>query len=409
MMTIRAASVVVTLVLLTSACGGSKPTVSTSASTLSPSRSGSPSPVPPASPTPSPRTATSNSFDLLPSPGPAPGTGPQIACSGSIGPTDPVAIVQLHGAAPTSVLRDYADPAASSTVCQFGPAYVDVQQLIDSRHVVVRYSGNGTTFYALVDLPGVHFTWFQLPEQYATFLSISPALDEVVWLGSDVSNADRVHVTTRAGDSIVAALAGGSGRCGSPEDAKQAAFSPSGQHMFVLDQHGGPRMTSLLLLSGTKQELLLTPPTGGWAAGDEPNMALWSPTGDTLYYRQRGDVWRWQPGGDPQRYLSGVKWYYPTISGDSGALAYSVSHTSGLHDVYLVDLAHPGDPRHIGQGARNLPVFLTSTLLWYKSEGEAQCGPSGSQPLIYDLSDGSESPTIVDYILAVWPATSSNF
>jgi hypothetical protein len=38
------------------------------------------------------------------------------------------------------------------------------------------------------------------------------------------------------------------------------------------------------------------------------------------------------------------------------------------------------------------------------------CATFGSEePLIYDINDGSESPSIIDQVMAVWPATSSNY
>ena len=87
-------------------------------------------------------------------------------------------------------------------------------------------------------------------------------------------------------------------------------------------------------------------------------------------------------------------------------MAYSVGASDGLHDVYLVDLAHGGLPQLIGE-RRNLPVFLNSTQLWYMSEGQDICGPGVDEPLIYSLGDSSESPSVYR-VLGVWPATSSN-
>ena len=83
--------------------------------------------------------------------------------------------------------------------------------------------------------------------------------------------------------------------------------------------------------------------------------------------------------------------------------------SDGLHDVYLVDLAHGGGPARIGKGARTVPVFLNSTQFWYKTEGPSICGPGSNQPLIYDITDGSESGSVIDQVQAVWPATSSQF
>ena len=93
-------------------------------------------------------------------------------------------------------------------------------------------------------------------------------------------------------------------------------------------------------------------------------MALWSPTAETLYYRQGGDIWQWTDGSGPQLFLPDTNWVQPTISADGAHLAYSVLRPDGLlHDVYLIDLANGGSPQKIGDGARKLPVFVNSTQL----------------------------------------------
>lgn len=63
----------------------------------------------------------------------------------------------------------------------------------------------------------------------------------------------------------------------------------------------------------------------------------------------------------------------------------------------------------IGKGPRTTPPFLNSNLLFYKTEVQGPCGSGGDRSLVYDLSDGSESPSIIDYVGSVWPSTSSNF
>lgn len=346
----------------------------------------------------------------------------QISCSGAIGPSDPVAVVQLHTGA--VVLRDYADPTHPRTACQFHGQGTAIRQLIDARHVVVEGSATyglpasiPITLYAVVDLPEVHYHWFQLPliqDNFSTFLSVSPSLDEVAWLssagGTDNYSLDDVHLSTSSGNHVVASIKAAYGRCGSPDDSRLADYTHSGTHLYVLDQ-SVPFLNTLLVFQGADTRLELVPPAGsqdrpGWPQGAQPGMAVWSPTSETLYYRQSSDVWKWSPSG-LQRYLSAVNWYYPTISPDGSHLAYSALRPDGLHNVYLVDLAHGGNPQLIGDGARNLPVFLNSNQLWYKSDSQGPCGPGGSQPLIYDLSDQTEAPSVIDQVFAVWPATSS--
>jgi hypothetical protein len=358
-----------------------------------------------------PITSTSASFDLLPVEQPADFTS-AITCDGPIGASDPVAVVQLRAATEGGVgdivLRDYADPAIPRTVCKFAPG-IQFVQLIDARHVVIQYDGAAGSSYAVVDLPEVRFHWFDLSDGYPI---VSPGLDQILWLetfgdfelGSGGTN---VHITTSAGDHIVASLQHPiGGRCGSPEDSKSGGYAHSGDHVFVLDQPT-PDFNSLLVIDGETPVLSVAAPTDGWAQSAYPAMPVWSPTSETLYYRQGTDVWRWTAGGSPEIYLPGVSWYYPTITPDGAHLAYAVNRPDGLHDVYLVDLAHDGSPQLIGE-ARNQPVFLNATQLWYRSEGQGICGPSGDEPLIYNLTDTSEAPSVIEQVLGVWPATSSN-
>lgn len=417
-----AAGAVVVVVVVGAAVGlaigafGARPTADASpipSASASPSAAAGPptqTASPAASPASTPATSSSASFNVLPGQQPT-GFVSQITCSGSIGASDPVAIVQLHETVEGTgavVLRDYADPGSPRTACNFGQN--GVAQLIDARHVVIEGHAYGGT-YAVVDLPEVRFHWFQLPpsgpDWPSTFLAVSPGLDQVLWLEADVAGGtDKVHITTSARDQVVASLPDQhGGRCGSQDDSKQGAYTRSGAHLFVLDQQS---INSLLVVEGETVVLSLVPPSAGWPPGGHPAMAVWSPTSETLFYRQGGDVWQWTPAGGTQQYLPGVTWYFPTITPDGSHLAYSVGRPDGLHDVYLVDLARGGSPQLIGE-ARNLPVFVNSTQLWYKSEGQGVCGHGSDVPLIYNITDGTESPSIIDWVRHVWPATSSNY
>jgi hypothetical protein len=414
----RAAALAGTALLLAvTACTAGSPSATSSpaGASRSPTPAGSaafitatPTVSPSAVPTSSPPASSTASFDLLPARQPADFTL-KITCSGSIGASDPVAIVKLHAAVEGSgdvVLRDYADPATPRTACsfsQYGDSYV--RQLIDAHHVVIE--GNGA--FAVVDLPEVRFHWFKPP---GGFLAVGPKLDQVLWLTSDPEGTatDTIHLSTIAGDRVIATLPDNNlGRCGSPEDSEWAAYALSGSHLFVLDQPL-PQTNSLIVVEGETIVLSVIPPRAGWPMGAHPLMAVWSPTSETLYYRQGDSVWRWTTAGGAQRYLTGVQWLRPTIAPDGAHLAYSVLRSDGLHNVFLVDLSHGGTPVLIGKGARKLPAFLNSTQLWFRSEGK-DYGCAGSEeekPLIYNLTDSSEAPSIIDWVLKVWPATGSN-
>jgi hypothetical protein len=350
-----------------------------------------------------------------------------ISCNGSIGSSDPVAIVRLPAAG--TVLLDFADPAQPRMACRFQS--LSVLQLIDAHHVVV---GGEGSLYAVIELPGLSARWFQLPSGPSgpsNFIAVSPGLDSVFY------STDQVHLATKAGDDVVGTPPNplGSG-CGGPEESKQVAYARSGQHAFQVDQLR-PNLNFLNvfnnLLVPTSQ---LSPPTHVqmWMTPDnspekQPWMPVWSPNSELLYYRVSGGVSIWTPegssvsasAGSAYRYLPGVSWYYPTVSADAKHLAYAVERSDGLHDVYLIDLAHDGGPKLIGKGARTLPVFLNSSQLWYRSEGLGTvvassarsnpgiCSPGDSAPLIYDITSGTETTTSIDNVYSVWPATSSNF
>jgi hypothetical protein len=405
--------------VLLSACGSSagtalhgspSPVPSASADSASPTPTLS-TPTPTKSPASSP-ISSGASFSVLPHKQPA-GFVSKITCTGSIGAADPVAVVQLHNSSGgDAVLRDYANPSSPRTACVFRNNQVN--QLIDARHVVIYPQMSGVDAYAVVDLSEVRYHWFQLPRPTgfgAGLIAVSPRLNEIAWLSNnDRTGGDRkVHLTTKSGDKVVGNLPIALGRCGSSEASKEGAYTNSASHLYVLDQPLPDN--TLLVFQGTKQVLAVRPPSGGWPKGvaSQPMIAVWSPTTQTLFYRQNGSVWQWTQAGGKQLYLKGISWYYPTFSPDGRHLAYSVLRSDGLHNTYVVDVAHGGSPKLIGKGPRNLPVFLNSTQIFYRSEGNGICGPSVNQPLVYDVTDGSESSTVIDGVSHIWPATSSQF
>jgi hypothetical protein len=286
-------------------------------------------------------------------------------------------------------------------------------ELIDPRHVVIALGA-----WAVVDLPEVRYHWFQLPKvvypMEAEFLAVSPRLDQMVWLtyridpNTSMAISREIHIATAAGDHVVASLPDEPvGFCGAPPDySKRAAYSSSGEHLFVLDHprslQGGLNLySSLRVFDGDTAVLSLVPPNGGWAEGDHPAQAVWSPTSETLYYRQGGDVYRWTPAGGQTLLLPEVNWNWPTITPDGRHAAFVVDG-----QVYLVDLVDGTSPRLIGQ-SREKPVFLNNTQLWFTTPNVHGCITGDEEPLIYNISDGSESPSIIDRVRVVWPATSA--
>jgi hypothetical protein len=413
------ASVVLAFALL--GCSGvtPSPSLSPAADTSAPTQAlASLAPPPSASPaiTPSPTSASlpSGPFAILPGVAPANFVA-HISCTGTIGASDPVALVQLHAAVAYTgpvVLRDYADITKPRTVCTFGNTGFLVVQLIDARHMVIG-AGDGSSF-AVVDVPEVRFHWFHLAQPAAgfgvDFIAVSPALDRVIWkevqpLGSP---HDVIHITSARGDRVVATVPDtNAGRCGSGSDSNTGGYTRSGSALFILDEPL-PEISLLVLESETVVFSDVSPSLVP-ATTTRPLMALWSPTSETLYYKKSGSIWQWTPSGGSQRFLSGVDWASASISPDGAHLAYAIEGSDGLSDTYLVDLAHGGQPVRIGKGHRAGPVFLNDTQLWFIPQGGGGCtGPAPTGPLVYNVSNGTESPSIIDNVRRVWPATGTH-
>ena len=400
--------------ILPTASPAPEPGVTDVASTPSPvvSASAPPASLPPTMPAPNP-----GPFNVLRAPGRA-GFDMQIKCSGPIGQSDPVALVRLTTASDAShdlVLRDYANVDKPRTVCNVSPGDGYVFQLLDSRHVVVADGASeDEALFAVVDLPEVRYRWFRLPRTKgwgSELITVGPALDRVVWksVNPDGTGTDTVYLSTATRTRVLATLPDtNSGRCGSPTDSAPGRYTTSGSYLYVLNQ---PILSnnSLLIFNGRESQLSIVPPHVEWAKGNEPYMAVWSPVSPTLYWSKGGDVWRWTPEGGKQRYLAGVSWYDPTISPDGRYLAYSVVGADFKSRVYLVDLSADPVPKKIGDGPRAEPRFLNSTQLWYEVGGAGGCRGSPNPYRIYSVTSGSEDASIIEYVVAAWPAASANY
>lgn len=369
---------------------------------------------PPSAPPATPDPRYVGSFEILPG-SPRTDFHADIACTGSIGAADPVALVELAkggGSGGGTVLRDYADLKNPRTVCTFGDTYI--RQLIDATHVVIQ-DQDESALYAVVDLPAVRYRWFQLPETGsewgADLITVGPALDRIVW--NDVhagdSDTDVIKLTTANSTRDLATLPDtNSGRCGEAADSMRGSYAANNAYLYVLNQ---PILAnhSLLVVKGRQTLLSVVPPHVEWGAGENaPVMALWSPVSPTLYWSQGGDAWTWTPDGGRQKLLAGVAWLDATISADGRYLAYSVARPDGRSIVYLVDLAGDGVPRKIGDGPRGQPRFLNATQLFWRVQG-AGAGCAGPLPdeRIYDVTSGAEDGSIILRVNGTWPATSA--
>jgi hypothetical protein len=323
-----------------------------------------------------------------------------------------VAVVTLadergdHG---ETVLRNYADIANPTTVCT-GVGWWT--RLLDARHVWT-YGGceeGGDCAFAVVDLPEARYNWYRMPtneERGGTVAAMAADLQTMAWSRYDDEGGRELHVADAGGDHLVFRFPSLDGRCGTPFDSNIAAFSRSGDYLYVLDQ-SFPQWNTLVVVGGHEVLFSVEPPADGWGAGDFPLMALWSPVSDTLYYRKGSNVYEWTPEGGRRRVLAGVPWLYPTMTPDGRHLVYAIETADGNHDIYLATMPDLEGATRIARN-RNHPVFLNNRQLWYRSETGGGCaGGETPRPLVYNIRSGDEAASVIVSVEGIWPGTSSN-
>ena len=402
---------VIGVALLSAACSPATPSMSPSTDTAAPSSIAAASPALTAPPLASALATSSPASVPWLSTTPR-GDDPRVTCAGEIGATDPVAVVTLakkNGDFGETVLRNYADIANPTTVCT-GVGWWT--RLLDGRHLWA-YAGcleGGDCAFAIVDLPAGTYHWYRMPtsgEEGGTVSAIAADLQTMAWQRYDDTGGRELHVADATGDHLVFRFPTPDGRCGSPLDSNTAAFSRSGDYLYALDQ-SFPERNTLVVVGGHDVLFTVEPPDGGWSGDNYPLMAMWSPVSDTLYYRKGSNVYQWTPDGGRKRVLSGVPWFYPTITPDGQHLVYALQKADGNHDLYLATMPDLGSARRIATN-RNLPVFLNNRQLWYHSEAGGGCtGGETPRPLVYNIRSGDEAPSVLADVLYVWPGTSSN-
>ena len=396
--------------------GPGSPTASASSvvASASPSVEATAQPTVQPTPTPAPPTATDATFSLLPADPPTRGQ-PQVSCQGDIEPTDQVAVVELRSDRVSGpvVLRDYRDPAKPTTVCALGKRSGWSYSIVDARHLLAQDFDcyRNQCVFAVIDVPEVRYHWFALsdtPDDYEDLMGVSPDLDAVAWRSSTyddplVGDPRSVYVTRAGGTRVVGHLPpSGGGFCGGPHFWSD--YARSGAYFYLLDYESGNQAV-FQVYHGVRRVFSLR--TEGNGSPMSPSVPIWSPIDDALYYVRTGDIWRWTPEAGAKRFMPGVAWNGVTISPDGRYLAYSAPADGGSDNTYLVDLTAPSsEPEIIGR-RREAPRFLTDTQLWLQPEpaGPGCVGPEPPPPVIYDIDEVSESPSIIRRVLSTWPAT----
>ena len=392
--------------LIAAGCGASPPsTFETTGPSAAPTGAGAAptgaGPTPLVSPTtqPSPAVTLPPTSAVLAEVDAPAGFISKISCSGQIGASDPVAIVAAEvGSRVEYIMRDYAEVTNPRTVCTFPDPRV---HLLYARHVMLEpcAATEETCAWAIVDLPEVRYHWYDLPaaeDNFHRFLAVAPDLAAIAWTERERHEdyADRsLHLRDATGEHLVSGLEPLQyGDCG-PDLVTVAAFSRVGRYLYVIDQYVSSR---LYIVDGHDLEQSL----------DSAYSAVWSPTSNTLYFRNGQHVYRWSPDLEPVLLRRDLEWTNPTISPDGSSLAYAIPNDTGGHDIYLADPAHLDQARRIAENA-SLPVFLNNERLWYKTEGTGGCGGENVPPraTVYNLTTSTTASTVFTEVLSVWPAS----
>jgi hypothetical protein len=98
-------------------------------------------------------------------------------------------------------------------------------------------------------------------------------------------------------------------------------------------------------------------------------------------------------------FLSGVSWIHPQGSPDGKHIVYETRDSQGWHHTFVVD-TDSQMVRELTKG-RTQPLFLTSRFVWARGEGSP--GISNGNTYLYDLQQGTESPSIITQVFDVWP------
>lgn len=317
---------------------------------------------------------------------------PPVSCIGDVGNSDPVAIVTLHGQ-DNIVLRDYADESHPRTFCSFGPG-VSPFSILDPHHVAAFY-GPATV---VLELPSGRALEVGVN---GFVVAVAPDTSQVLDFSGD---PPALHDTWDSGDVVIQAYPTPAGRCGG--GPWPGAFSRDSKYGFAIwDQ--GPNATFMNIVGNHQGLYAEVPPPGGWTNLQQPNMAIWSPVEDKLYFSKQNAVWTWTPSGGASQLRAGLSWYYPSMSPDGKRLAYEAwgpNFTSPT--VHLMDPVAGTDIAQIGSAPSELPTFLGNDLLWFRTQAGG-CGPNDFKSYVYDFRDNSLSGSIVDWVSATWPGTSA--
>ena len=299
----------------------------------------------------------------------------------------------MHGSN-AEILRDYADESHPRTLCTFRwPVF----SILDPHHVVALDDSGSSTATAIIELPSARV--FDLGVA-GNVDAIAPDFSQVLWYST--GNPPVLQDTWKTGSTTIQVYPELSGLCGIEPVA--GAFSRDARYGFAVWLQGAAYLN--IVDASTHQGVLaIKPPASGqWPPFQGPEMPLWDPVSDQLFWTQGGVIKTWTPSDGTSTLRTGLTWSWPTMSPDGTHLAYILSDSSGNGTVWLLNPQTGASQGKIGTGTQ--AMFLTKDWIWVKNN-TGGCGPQSPATYIYDLRDHTTTASSLDWVYATWPATSA--
>ena len=360
-----------------------------------------PSESPSAAPSPSPSPPPSVSLTVVP-----PWAALHASCSG--GPAAQEALITLPGSS-HPVLADVTDPVHPKTICTISGGSWTPQLVTQGMISWFATQGSpgspGLSVIATLDMfsgtSGLAASWTG-GGFLDGLLGWSPDQSTLVYITSD-GTAVNVHLTTGAGDRVLATYAAVPARGVNPnEDDAFIGFSPDGAY-FAFSQTftGGDHLTVW-----SRSGIVFTQANA--------TMASWGSTGSKLYFRQPNGsvIYVWDSAGASgnrsQAFGQQFGWIRPRADAGDDYLAFTVRDSSGIPHVWLY--GHGGRAGGQLPNERSTPSFLNSATVFLVEEGPcgSSCGIGPStQPdgktFTYSIATQTEAASTITSVLGAWP------
>jgi hypothetical protein len=334
---------------------------------------------------------------------PSSGASPSAAASPTASPVPAdrlLALVTLKGSSQL-VVRDITDIAHPTTVAKLPP--LSAPQFINASEISYVDYAHGTI--VRMPLSGSPKTVVAQSSQLGGYVDWSPDGTTVIYTTHNAdSTVMQLHQVGAGQDRVLASMPAVPGvGCESvascPTDVWDARLLYSRDGNFISFVNSIVKPTFRLWSS---DGAILKSTDSGLES-----MSVWS--GSTLYFRDAHGVEAWH-NGVISPFLPGVAWVRPKASSDGKRIAYQVRDPQRWSHVYVVDTTS-GRVSDLGK-AHAEPALLTSRYLWYLGEracvaadgcGTRVAGVPNGTTYIYDLTDKTQSTSVITSVVDVWP------